>query len=185
MSWQTEMVTLVRYMINDLTPPYTYTDERLQELVIVSAQLVVAELDFTQDFVPDLTALSLTPDPTDRIGPPPTRDDSFVNLVCMKAACVTDISETRTAANQAVQVRDGTSEVNLRWTAIARQVMLEKGGWCEKFDEYKFQYQLSKTHNCGAAIMGPFRVWAYEGVPWQFDGRFNSYPAGGPGTFVF
>ena len=185
MSWQTEMVTMVRFIINDLDPTnLSYSDERLEQLIIVSAQFVVSELDFTQMFIPDLQSLTLTPDPTDRVGPPPTRDDSFINLTLMKAACITDMSETKTAANQAVQVRDGSSEVNLRWTAAARQALLEKGGWCQKYDDAKFQYQMGRTHNCGAAILGPFRVWAYEGIPWQFDTRLT-YPSAGPGTFVF
>ena len=185
MAWQVEMVRLVRYMIGDLDPSnQTYPDTRLTELVLVAAQLVIAELDFTQRFVPDLTTLSLTPDPTDRVGPPVTRDDSFINLACMKAACITDISETRTAANQAVQVRDGTSEVNLRWAAAARQALLADGGWCKKYDDSKLAYMMNRSHIAGAAIMGPFRVWAYEGLPWQFDQRL-AYPSEGPGSFVF
>ena len=185
MSWEIEMPRMVRYMINDLDDTkYTYTNERLQELVIVAAQLVVSQLDFTQPFAPDLGSLTLTPDPTDRVGPPPTRDDAFIDLVCMKAACIADRSEARTAAGQAVQARDGSSEINLRWIAAAKQGLLEKGGWCPAYDEAAFQYMSSRTHNVGAAIMGPFRVWAYEGIPWQFDQRL-AYPSDGPGTFMF
>ena len=185
MSWQVEMIRMVRGMIGDWdTTNPTYSDDRLKELIIVAAQLVISELDFTQTFVPDLTTLTITPDPTDRIGPPVTRDDSFINLVSMKAACITDRSETKTAANQAIDAKDGSSSISLRGVAQARQALLEKGGWCPQYDDAKFAYMLNRSHVAGAAIMGPFRVWAYEGIPWQFDQRL-AYPSDGPGLFMF
>jgi hypothetical protein len=184
MAWQTEMVRLVRFMINDLDPTnMTYPDTRLQELLVVAAQLVVAELDFTQPFAADLQNLQIVPDPTARYTTPPTRDDSFINLTCMKAACITDRSESKTASNQAVDVRDGSSQVNLRWVAVARLALLDKS-WCKAYEDVKLAYMMNRSHIAGAAICGPFRVWAYEGLPWQFDQRL-AYPSDGPGTFVF
>lgn len=164
MAWQTEMVRYLRYCVFDLDPNSpTYSDQRLQELLVWSAQLVEQELDFSQQFVADQDGLTITPDPTDRVGPPPTRDDSFVNLVVMKAACVVDRGEVRAAIGQAIRVRDGTSSIDLRGVMEGKLKLLLKGGWCAAFDDAKVQYLLNKSHIAGAAIMSPFRVWAGDG----------------------
>jgi hypothetical protein len=47
MSWQTHMVPIVRGLIFDLTPPYSYCDTRLEELICTCAVLVVQEVDFS------------------------------------------------------------------------------------------------------------------------------------------
>lgn len=163
MSWQTEMTRILRHMIFDLNTPPTYADSRLQEALVVAAQLVVQDLDFSQQFVPDLDLLDIQPDPTLRVGVPPTRDDSFINLTCMKAACMTDRGQASQAIAQAVTVRDGSSLIDLRAIAEGRIAILNKGGWCAAFDEARTQYLLSKSHVAGAAVMGPFRVWAGDG----------------------
>jgi hypothetical protein len=42
--WQVEMVILLRHMIGDINEPYVYTDNRLQELILVSSQFVNTEV---------------------------------------------------------------------------------------------------------------------------------------------
>ena len=41
MAWQTEMTTLLRYVINDNDTPQEFTDGRLQQLIVSSAQLTL------------------------------------------------------------------------------------------------------------------------------------------------
>ena len=47
MSWQGQMSTVVRHLINDADPlTYKFTDDRIETSILVSAQLVIAEADF-------------------------------------------------------------------------------------------------------------------------------------------
>ena len=55
MAWQSEMVRIVRHLINDLdSTNYSFTDDRLEELILVASQLVLTTLDFTNLFIRDL-----------------------------------------------------------------------------------------------------------------------------------
>ena len=61
MAWQTEMTRILRYMLNDLdSASYAYSDDRLEETIIVAAQLVLHEIDFDKDYTVDVGALTLS-----------------------------------------------------------------------------------------------------------------------------
>lgn len=159
MSWQIEMVTLLRVMINDLGGTQTYDDSRLQQAIAVGAQLIQVEMNFSQLFVPDITVPSITPDPTDRAGN--TRDDSFINLCCLKTACIIERGETRKAAGQGIYIKDAGSAIDTRSQVLARLKMLDKN-WCAVFDDAKLEYMAGQVRVAGAAIMSPFRLYAYD-----------------------
>ena len=108
MAWQSEMVRIVRHLINDLdSTNYSFTDDRLEELILVASQLVLTTLDFTNEYTVDVDALTLNPDPTTG-----TKDDSFINLVSLKAACVVLGSEVRSNALNSISLRDGPSAID-------------------------------------------------------------------------
>ena len=47
MPWQNEMTLIVRHLVNDLdSTNYTFTDDRVEEAVLVSSQLASLEIDF-------------------------------------------------------------------------------------------------------------------------------------------
>jgi len=84
MAWQETMVTMVRVLINDLdSSNYTYSNERLEQTILVSAQYVASAADFQNAYVVDLGQFTLIPDPTDD-----PADNDYINLVCLKAACL-------------------------------------------------------------------------------------------------
>jgi hypothetical protein len=153
--WQTEMVRLVRFMIGDINEPYKYSDERLQELIVVAAQLTKSAIPFTKEYIIDSDDLELLPDPTDTEGG--TRDDSFVNLVVLQAACILDQSEARSAAARGIAIRDGSSSIDLRANVQARLEIL-KVGWCANFAKAKYEYY-SNSLSAGKGIVGPFREY--------------------------
>lgn len=160
MYWQAEFVTLLRVLIDDIVSPQTYADNRLIQVLAAAAQLVTSELTFTNDFVVDIQALTIEPSPVDRAT---TRDDSFINLVCIKAACLVERGESRKAVGQGISIRDGSSAIDLRGSMDGRLKLLEKG-WCFVYDETKLQYQTSRIGGvAGAAIMTPFRIFAGYG----------------------
>lgn len=157
MAWDDEMTTVLRVMINDLGTPSTYTDDRLQQVLVVCAKIVGVEMVFSQPFVADVNNIVITPDPTDDKNN--TRDDSYINLVCLKAACFTDRGEARLSAGQAVSVKDGSSSIDLRNIAQARLKIMQTG-WCKVYENEKFAYMAGQVRTAGAAIMSPFRVFA-------------------------
>ena len=84
MAWKTEITTLVRNLIGDtdLDNP-TYTNERLNEAILTSAQLLQGELSFSQTYTTDVDQCTLSPDPTEG-----TKDNAFINLLALKTACI-------------------------------------------------------------------------------------------------
>ena len=123
--WQAEMITLLRVLVDDLSSPYTYTDGRMTQVLAVAAQLVTAELNFPYDFQVNIQALTITPNPTDRTG---TRDDNFINLVCIKAACLIERGESRRSVGQSIAIRDGSSSIDLRGSMDGRLNCLKRAG---------------------------------------------------------
>ena len=163
-SWQIPCIELLRHLINDLdTSNLTYTDTRLQRLLIVAAFQVACEVDFSQDFVIDIAGHSITPDPTDTANG--TNDENFVNLMCLKAACILSNGAAILAANNAVAGKDTVSSWDLKGVA-EHTIALLKEGWCKVYKEALEDY-MTGDGTVGAAVMGPFRTRAY--------GYYDSY----------
>ena len=64
MSWQIELPLIVRSWINDLSDTPTYSDERIQQLLVVAAQHVVQQVDLTTKYTVNIINPDLSPDPT-------------------------------------------------------------------------------------------------------------------------
>ncbi len=157
MSWNTETVEILRVLINDLEETPEFTDERLERILIVAAKHVAQEMTFSQTFTVDVTNASITPDPTDSA----SKDDSLVNLSCLKAACIMDRGSAVTSAKNALIIREGFSSVDLSKAAQARLALLSKG-YCAEYEEQKLLYQAGLVRTAGAAVMGPIRIAAMD-----------------------
>lgn len=165
--WDTEMVVLLRHMIGDLDPDdYTYTDDRLQQTILTSAIFVTNEIPFDTEYIIDVDGVSLTPDPTDRDAD--TRDTDFMTLVLLKAACFIDTSEARTAAGQAITIRDGSSMISLGGSGgvLQGRLTLWQKGYCATYQEAKAIY-MYKNSATGQAVSGP--------LPGVSDWYFSRY----------
>jgi hypothetical protein len=150
MSWQTEMTTMLRVVINDIVAPYTYTDERLQQVIVVAAQLMLNDISFPVNYSIDIENIDISPDPTDA-----TRDDAFINLGVLKSGCFMDSSLFRTkAASAGILVKTGPHTVDTKGVIDAYKVLLEKG-LCKAYDDAKWEYEAGNL-SPGRAILGPF-----------------------------
>lgn len=77
------IVIMLRVLINDLdTDNYTYTNDRLEQVIGVAASYVNKDLD--RDYVVDVNGPEITPNPYEQA------DDAFINLVVLKSACLID-----------------------------------------------------------------------------------------------
>ena len=149
MPWQNEMKVIVRHLVNDLdSSSYTFTDSRLEEAVLVSAQLASLEIDFENTYTIDVDSVSLSPDPTDSSN----KDDSFINLISLKTAQMLLGSEIKTHSLNAISLRDGPSALDLRGIVTGLKILFDDIN--NRYDEAKMQYKLNGV--VGQAILGPY-----------------------------
>ena len=150
MSWQGQMSTIVRYLVDDIdSSSYKYSDDRVETTLLVAAQLASLQADFTTTYTINVEGCSLSPDPTDTA----TKDDAFINLVCLKATCVMLGSEIRSESGNAISIKDGPSAIDLRGVT-STLTMLYKD-MCEKYDKMLLDYRLGNSI-AGQAILGPY-----------------------------
>tara|TARA_Y100000401_G_C8321727_1_gene225701 strand:- start:347 stop:856 length:510 start_codon:yes stop_codon:yes gene_type:complete len=149
MAWQNEMTVIVRHLVNDLnSSDYTFTDDRLEEAILVSAQLSALEIDFENSYTIDVDSLTLTPDPTDSSN----KDDSFINLVSLKTSQMLLSSELKTHSLNAISLRDGPSALDLRGIVTGLKILFDDIN--RRYEEAKTQYKLDGV--VGEAILGPY-----------------------------
>ena len=149
MAWQNEMTLIVRHLVNDLnSSSYTFQDDRIQEAILVSAQLMVNELDFEKEYTIEVDGASLSPDPTEG-----TKDDPFISLVALKCACILTGSELKTKSLSAMSIKDGPSAIDTR--GIVQGLNIIYTDLCSKYETAKLQYLATRTVN-GTAILSPY-----------------------------
>lgn len=156
MSWQDEMLEVVRVLVLDADGT-KYEEDTLLRVIAVAAFQVATEINlFSSTYSVAVSNQTISPDPTS----PATKDDSFTNLTCLKAACIINQGAAMNAADQAVYVKDGSSAIDLRG-ALQGKLSLLKLGWCATYAKEKTDFQTSKTGSvAGAAVMTPFRTVA-------------------------
>ena len=149
MAWQNQMTVIVRHLVIDLiSSDYTFTDDRLEEAILVSAQLSALEIDFENSYTIDVDSLTLTPDPTDSSN----KDDSFINLVSLKTSQMLLSSELKTHSLNAISLRDGPSALDLRGIVTGLKILFDDIN--RRYEEAKTQYKLDGV--VGEAILGPY-----------------------------
>ena len=148
MPWQNEMKVIVRHLVNDLdSSDYTFTDSRLEDEVLVSSQLASLEIEFVNTYAIDVDSVSLSPDPTSG-----NKDDSFINLVCLKTAQMLLGSELKTHSLNAISLKDGPSALDLRGIVSGLKILFDDIN--KKYEEATTQYKLNGV--VGQAILGPY-----------------------------
>jgi hypothetical protein len=156
MAWKTEITTLVRNLIGDTDlTSVTYTDERLQESILSSAQLIQGEMTFGNTYTVDIDQCILTPDPTLN-----TKDNTFINLLALRTACTLLRSEAKTAALQAVNFVDGPSKIDGRGASDGIAELAKSA--CQMYEDAKHDYKVG-GNSVGAIIVTPYNVYNYRG----------------------
>lgn len=152
MSWQTPMTTIVRGLINDLDSS-NYSDSRVQQVILIAAQLVKTDLvSFNSTYTVNLATSGISPDPVDN------NDDAFINLVSLKAACLFDSGSARTnllAAGVRI-VHDGDTIEKGYGSSDAAKILL-KEGYCAAYQQARLEFQFGHT-NTGEIIVGPYKA---------------------------
>jgi hypothetical protein len=144
-------------MINDMVTPYTYADERLEELIVCAAVQVNADVDFNYTYNVDIAQYSISPDPVSGTG-----EIGFQVLVCRKATYLVFNGEYRDASNKALSFKDGPSSLDTKGVADAKSKLLEEAK--EAYERARTAY-LTGDGLHGAAIITPHNLGVYEGQP--------------------
>jgi hypothetical protein len=147
MVWQNEVVRIVRFLINDLES-LTYTDDRLEETVLVSAQLLLDTMDFAQSYTVDVDQVILTPDPTES-----PKDNFFINVLALKTACIVIGSEAKTLATQSYRIKDASSSIDI--SAAYQSLNQLHKQMCDKLDKMIFDYRAGNSL-AGQAVLTPY-----------------------------
>lgn len=152
--WRTECIEILRGLIFDLSETPDFTDSELLRLLIIAAHYVNKDADFLYSYVVDISEQSIDPDPsTDD-----TKDPDFLNFVCLKAACMLDIGQSRIKAASAVlTVKDDKNTV--QFNDVAKNFLALAGqGHCKVYEQSLMDYRINGTAEYAQAILSPFRT---------------------------
>lgn len=150
MSWQGQIGTIVRYIIDDVDPSnYTYSDKRIETTILVAAQLTQMSVDFSQDYSVNVETCTLTPDPTDS----DNEDYAFITLISLRSACIILGSQIRSESGNAISIKDGPSAIDLRGVTQTLAVLYKD--LCSKYEQAELEYRAGNGL-AGQAILGPY-----------------------------
>ena len=151
MSWQGQMSTIVRHLINDLDPEnYKYSTKRIETSILVAGYLVTKDAIFNNTYNINVEYCELIPDPTED----EYKDTDFVILTCLRTACIIIGSEIRVEASNAISIKDGPSAIDLR--GVASTLTLLYKDLCDKYEKSLYDYKENGIVSAGQAILGPY-----------------------------
>jgi hypothetical protein len=162
MSWNIEIPIIVRTLINDWSDSPTYSDDRLLQVIAVSAKYVQFDVTLDNIYTIDVVTPNITPDPVS------LNDSIFISLVGLKAACIVDQSTLRTkAAMEGIKAALGPANLSVAGSLVGVQMILDRGP-CGAYDELSSHWDV-KEATAIRAILSPF-------VGNKFDPTSLSYP---------
>lgn len=150
MFWSEEMPLILRGLLQDHSIPPKYADDRLIEMILIAARTVQRQVQFRRPYLSDIVEKTIDPDPAD----PEDRDEDFINLTCLKAACMLVTAEVREFTAQGVSIRDGSSSLSLSRNPKSLEIM--QGTYCEELENAIYEYKVGGS-GAGEAILSPFK----------------------------
>ena len=145
------MTTILRNRIGDTdSSNYTYTSNRLKDLLVVSSYLLCQEVEFSTSYTISIAGTGITPDPF--VAP----DKNFIALTTLKAACMLENNEFKDKAKCASKVSDGLSSIDTTKQADGYKSYMDTDyNNCALYQSVKDEYVMG-NYNAGEAILGPF-----------------------------
>lgn len=150
MTWQDITIPMLRVLIGDMGETPTYSDDRLIQILLVSAMFVKNEISFSTTYTIDIINETISPDPS--------TDEVFLTLFVMYAACAADISTYRSKALlDGISARCGPVSMTVNGHSRSFKDLLSMGP-CATYAAMKTAY-LFDGGQAGAfchAILSPF-----------------------------
>tara|TARA_R110002020_G_scaffold222997_3_gene431980 strand:- start:1678 stop:2235 length:558 start_codon:yes stop_codon:yes gene_type:complete len=161
MTWQNTGLIMLRTMLNDAgCSTVKYTPQRLDDLLITAAYFLPVEINFKSTFTINVETRAITPDP----GSTAVSDgDEFIRFMVLKAACIADEGNFRTAAlSQGVTARCGPAVLQTSSYGQYLGTLLNEGP-CKAYEEIKKKYNFSYTGGqILRAVMSPFAANSFD-----------------------
>jgi len=149
MSWEIEIPIIVRTLINDLEVEPLYSDERLRQIITVAAKYVQFDVVLDYEYQIDVSNMTINPDPTD------DRNEIFISLVSLKAACIIDQSTLRTkAATNGIRAALGPALLSVNNNLDGIEMILKMGP-CAAYEELTSHWDVAQA-TTARAILSPF-----------------------------
>jgi hypothetical protein len=156
--WQRELIVMVRVLVNDLTEPYEFSDNRIQQILVVAGKYVQFDINLPNKYTIDVVNKNISPDPVTN------QDDLFISLISLKAACIIDQGTFRTkAALEGIRTALGPASLQVFGSTAAWQAVINHGA-CGLYEELTSHWDIRQA-TAIAAVLGPF-------VSNQFDPRY-------------
>jgi hypothetical protein len=147
MAWQDIAVPMLRVLINDMEATPTYSDDRLIQVLLVSALYTKTDMDFDTNYTVNIVTETITPDPS--------TDEIFLGFFVMAAACQTDFSTYRSKALlDGISARCGPVSMTVSGHSRSFKDLLAMGP-CAIYDSMKKDYVFGNGALCHA-ILSPF-----------------------------
>ena len=153
MSWQNTSLIMLRTLLNNAScSTEKYTDDRLMDLLLTSAYIIRIDINFNTTYTVNVGSQTISPNPEAQ-----TDGDEFISFMVLKAACLTDESNFRTAALlQGVSARCGPASITTaNYGGYLKELLT--AGPCKSYDnlssEYNFSYEGKRIIK---AVMSPF-----------------------------
>lgn len=151
MSWNLELPIIVRTLINDWADNPTYSDERIIQVLTVAAKYVQFDVVLDHQYEVDVLNNTISPDPT----VVNERDEIFISLVSLKAACIIDQSTFRTkAAMEGLRASLGPAAFAVGGSLAGWKEILEKGP-CALYNDFIEHWDVANASSI-KAILSPF-----------------------------
>ena len=147
MAWLDDAVSILRVMIWDLDDNPEFCDDRLEQVVMVAATQLAAELPFPDTYEISFSARTVTPDPQDNA--------IFFNLMVLKSACIIDRGKLRSAvAMTNLEARCGPISMRVGDNIKGFDTLM-KTGYCAVYEDTKTKYLFGGVDWC-RAVLTPF-----------------------------
>ena len=163
------LVTSLRYYIGDVSNPQSYTDQVLNQYIVLAAQAVVSEINIPTSYTVSLSTTTIDPDPT-----LDTSNQGVSNLFVLKAAVILSMSETRKdVAKYGIRIRDDMTSFDGTATLKGKQDITKM--FVDNYEKAKWEWEKGNKM-AGRAILGP-----YESADLGYTvTNFTYYPEYGP-----
>jgi hypothetical protein len=178
--WKNVLVPMVRHLINDLTVPYKYSLDRIEQAIVISGLIAAQEFSFDTDYTFDIVAPDIFPDPAD----PDTYDIAAIGLFGLKAACMLSMNNYQGAVVTGIKVRDGDSSVDTTGNFGGYKDIIALGP-CSAYNNLLKTLLIRRGSNQGKAVLSPNSSsnspWGVRGPwgVWGIRGFYNQFSSGG------
>lgn len=149
--WQSSLTLMVRNLIDDFGNSPTFTDDRIQQAIVVAGLIASNEYNFSAGYTFDLENIDISPDPAASA----TSDPLAIALFTLKAACLLDTNKYQKAAsNGGVLIVDGDTEIDTSkgFKGYADIITL---GPCASYEKLIRHSSILQSMTFGASVMTP------------------------------